>query len=867
MLRAAAVLTALWCAAASAATVSGSVTNGSAGIANASVRLWARNGKWFNYVGNGGQTVTANAQGVFTFNNVPAGDYLVDARGGGLTDRWYDTDGTGYVAGDADVITVTASDTRSGVDLVLEPSGGINAQLRGNGAVVSGLQVRAELVNDPRVHHNEEQQDPLHQGEISIRGLPPGTYRIIVHDSASNLEDGLSTATINVTAGNLASAAQVNLGTKATDPTGANNTPLTGTPIAVARGTPYVSPAGAAISPRNGGDVDFYCLNAGAGARFIAVAEGTVATEAGGSHESPWVDPVLSVWRPNSGGMFTKLLEDDDSGPGSTDSRVDTGELSAAGPVCFGVTTYGDTGWTGMNQNSGGNYKLTVTYGNRGPGVTATQGGTPVGTSITLAEGAQLSINLAAIDPEMDLINTSYRMVGASGAVATEGTLTTTAGMSTFQYVIPQTAARDSPYVLTLSAADAEITHSVTVNVIVTSVNVPPSVPLQLSAFDGGRVSSQTPALVCQESFDEDEETLSYDFELFYGDAGTAAQTGTVVGRDGGYNPDAGGFAPTASFMTTFIPENTRGRWRVRAFDGHLANGYSPWSPFGTFTVDSANDAPEAPLLEKPADGEVVLTRRPTLSVTPPLDPEDDPFMMFFEVAKDQQFTMSVGVSPAVAVSTAGPTTMWTFDKDLEWGAKYYARAWAVDSRNAKGLYSNINGFTVRANVAPSPPPFVEPAAGGACMGGYIDDKPERVRIGASTDPEMDAIRIQLRVFLASEDPMTDAPVFDQTRLQSGSATEFDTSMVPVPKNLAHRFQVRAVDDYGASAWNDCVFTVGTAPVVNDGGTGGGSGGEGDGGTGGGGAKTKGGCGCTSVEGLAGLGLLMAVVRLRRGRR
>ena len=57
--------------------------------------------------------------------------------------------------------------------------------------------------------------------------------------------------------------------------------------------------------------------------------------------------------------------------------------------------------------------------------------------------------------------------------------------------------------------------------------------------------------------------------------------------------------------------DNTEYQWRVAASDGETM---SAWS-VGSFFVNLANDAPEAPVPLAPADGEVVATASPTLRV------------------------------------------------------------------------------------------------------------------------------------------------------------------------------------------------------------------------------------------------------------
>src|SRR4051794_34890257 len=92
----------------SAATINGKISDTSGnGVAAPEVRLWARAGKGFSFSAGAGQVVSAASNGNYSFTGVPAGDYLVDTRpSAGFGDRWYDTGGNGYVAADADLITV-----------------------------------------------------------------------------------------------------------------------------------------------------------------------------------------------------------------------------------------------------------------------------------------------------------------------------------------------------------------------------------------------------------------------------------------------------------------------------------------------------------------------------------------------------------------------------------------------------------------------------------------------------------------------------------------------------------------------------------------------------------------------------------------
>ncbi len=489
--------------------------------------------------------------------------------------------------------------------------------------------------------------------------------------------------------------------------------------------TPYVT-TGARISPR-GGDIDWYCLTMRTGDRLIANAVGTLRLETGMTEESPWVDPLMSLWRPDGTGTYQKVLEDDDNGPLVLDALIDTGELAAGGPMCVAVTTYGDTAYTGANQLSAGDYRLTLKMGDRSPTLSVTSdGGTlPVSPAmVTINEGDTFSADLTYSDIDQDPLTATWDLVGASSTVATQGSFANTStGMSTFTWTASQTAARDSPYVLTLAVSDGQLSKTVTVIIRVLEVNIQPTVPIQLSPVDGGHVMTLTPQLVCSESFDPDQETITYQYELYYGpDAGMPAQSASIVGIDGGWI--TGPPAPTVTMTATTIAENTRVQWRVRAYDGHPSNGYSPWSAYANFIVDLMNDPPLAPVITKPLDGAQVLLRTPTITVAPPVDPEDDPMQLFIEVSTSSTFT-TVLVSSGALDAGATPT-MWTVDGGLDYGGTYYVRAHADDNRGGVGPFSAVNMFSIEADQPPSVPPFTSPDATGNATWATSPRRPRR---------------------------------------------------------------------------------------------------------------------------------------------
>lgn len=848
---------ALFPLAASAASVSGRITNAvnGTGLAGMEVRLWAQTPKGYSFAPPNGQVVLTNGSGDYVFNAVPAGNYKVDVRmpngfSGNWGDRWYDVappSGSGYVPGDADVLELTASSALTGIDIVMELLGGFDGTLlSASNQPLAGFFARAELVADRRVHHNDVTKAlAVRAGEFSFRGLRIGPTRLVVHDPNYVLADGITTG-ITVVANSVASIGSVTVGAAPADPNEPNNA-FTAVNSSIDAGVlreappqPY-STAGA-IGPRSSGDTDWFCFDALAGDRFIIDVAPTLTLAPGSVVDGPWFDPVASFWRTAD---VTKLAEDDDTGPGRA-ARVDTGELTQGGRHCAVVTAYGDTAWAGLNQGSAGTYALTIAMGNRRPTLEVQAQGAPAPVppaTVTIAEAETVTLDATFADPDGNLASGTFELRDAQNQVVAAGSLDVSMGTFSFSWTASQTDARGSPYTFTVQVGDGEFTRSVSVVIAVTAVNLAPGVPTLLTPDSGVTVGTRTPTLVCAESYDLDEETLTYEFELTWDDGGT--RTASVVGVDGGWFADAGTAAPEVAHLAAALPENATVSWRVRAWDGNTANAYSPWTAPWTFFVDSINDPPQTPTLTKPADGEELLVRRATLESTNPVDPEGDDVTLEFQVAADVGFSSVVHTSPATALTTGSAHTMYTVPVDLAWGGTYYARVRATDSRGGVTPYSNVNAFSIRANTAPPPPTFGTPFASCGASGFTVASPPTAITINNVADVEMDPILIELRLFRAADDPATASPLFLQSASQVGTAdTVVPVSGVAWVEDESYRVRVRALDGTNVTAWTDCVFTLDAMQGGTGGGSGTGGGAATGGGTGtGGGVATGGGTG------------------------
>ncbi len=791
---------------AAAGTVSGTITQqaGGAALADAEVRIWVLGTKGYSIA----QTVAASASGGYAFT-VGAGTYKVDARGpagsgANYGDRWYDvaapTSG-GYIGENADPLTVTASSTTTGVDIALEVLGGADGTVLHSGSTPApSMWVRMERRGEVRIHHNDFSDAPT--GLASMRGMVPANdYQIITYDPAGARDTLLTAGPFTITSNTNGSFGNLAMPNAPADPNEGNNTAncaATSIDAAALHMDPPQpwSSSGARIGPLAAGDVDWYCFTAVDGDRLFITAT-TEFTWNGATRRHPWTDPMLSFWR---GARVTRLVENDDY-MGTYDARVDTGPLTA-GCHCAAVTTFGDANYVGTGQNSTGAYQLRVVQGNRPPVPSIKKGATEVPAApatFSIDEGDTLVLELAYRDADHDVPTKSFTHVDAMANAVAGGTLMLNAETGTYTWVAGPTAAAGSPYTLLLTAGDAEFTMTKTVTLVVRDVNMPPPVPVPLAPIGGAVVMTGAPALSWSNAADPEANPVTYDVELYDGEpSGPPAQTATGVAEG------AGG---TTMWTPATIAENTRVSWRVRARDS--LGGLSPWSPYATFLVDSANDAPEQPILLKPADNETLAMRRPGLSVLNVDDPEDDAIEYFFEIARDSNFTDVVWSSPGVAENTVSATTMTGTGADLAWGGEYFARVRARDVRGGESAWSDSHRFRLKVNVPPT-----DPAWDGACVATTYDvAPPAEISVRNVVDAEGEAVTFELEVFRFDDDPLSSFPVYQTTAMMSTSGA---TTAIPVDlsglDNGRYRYFVRAFDGTDVSNAIECELTLDVPP-------------------------------------------------------
>ena len=432
------------------ATLAGTISDEkSSPIKGMQVRLWAPSTKVKAYVV--AKTATTDVSGKYKFTGVTKGNYKLDARmpagtTGTYGDRWYDVTqptSSGYIAENADVIAIKATDNLTGYNITMQVTGGLDTTVADKSGLKSGIQVRCEQKTEYRIHHNDFSMATFKKGSVTVtkhlgkgyfRGLLPSNYRLLLHGPDGKYETQIVAGPYKVASKKNGAATKVTMLAMAKDPYEPNDTPtdkgsaINNDIFHLTTPKPYVT-SGALIGPRSGGDVDWYCFDAFATDRYIVTADTPLKVE-GKVREDPWVDPVLGLFSiPKKTAKPVKVKTDDDGGPGLRDSKLDTGVLGTAGRYCMAVTTFGDTAWTGKTQMSAGRYRLTITMGNRPPKFsvgyqgTTYQGKQPLVTpsTIKVKEGAKLFFTLDFTDIDADTLTATMKMEDANSKAVTNG--------------------------------------------------------------------------------------------------------------------------------------------------------------------------------------------------------------------------------------------------------------------------------------------------------------------------------------------------------------------------------------------------------------------------------------------------------------
>ena len=230
-----------------------------------------------------------------------------------------------------------------------------------------------------------------------------------------------------------------------------------------------------------------------------------------------------------------------------------------------------------------------------------------------------------------------------------------------------------------------------------TSEEHAPTTPVIIFPRADAQVSTLQPELVIENSIDEDGDALTYEFEVF----ADPALTIRVAGAD----DIVQGVATTSWSLAETLNDNSRYHWRARATDGY---SFSLWA-YGTFFVNSINDAPGSFYISSPGDDTQVDTRTPVLEVTNAMDTDEDEITYAFEVYSDNTLSSLVVSASNISQGPDG-TTNWMVDSSLTDNIWYFWRAVAIDEQGAQ-TETSVGSFLVNtADSVPGAPQPISPA-------------------------------------------------------------------------------------------------------------------------------------------------------------
>lgn len=254
--------------------------------------------------------------------------------------------------------------------------------------------------------------------------------------------------------------------------------------------------------------------------------------------------------------------------------------------------------------------------------------------------------------------------------------------------------------------------------------------PFQISSpANGSDVATLTPALEVTNSVDVDGDVVSYGFQVY----ADIALTNLVAGVDG---IPAGLSGHTSWSVDTELVENAYYYWHVTATDEH---GASTDTEVGEFFVNTYNDAPGAPVLVAPYDGEEAVSTDLDLVMGNAVDPDSGMLDYYFELD-----TLATFDSPDKRVSgliaEGSTTTSWFVDMlaDNTW---YHWRAKASDGF-ADGPWVQGSFFVNTENDPPSVPTVRNPDDGS-----WVETRTPALELNASTDPDWDELSYRFELY------------------------------------------------------------------------------------------------------------------------
>ncbi|OGW45719.1 MAG: hypothetical protein A2Y66_01370 [Nitrospirae bacterium RBG_13_41_22] len=325
----------------------------------------------------------------------------------------------------------------------------------------------------------------------------------------------------------------------------------------------------------------------------------------------------------------------------------------------------------------------------------------------------------------------------------------------------------------------------------VNTANDAPEAPAIISPQNDTETATLFTDITVSNSTDPDYDPLTYIFQIdkvntF--DSENLIQSGNIPeGTD------------TTSWHVEGLSDNTYYYICAKANDG-LAE--SQWSEVIGFFVNTANDAPTAPVLANPSDGSGVNVFTPTLSIHNSEDMDRDILTYEFELYDE---TMTNLIFSATGIQETPSITSWTVSVTLIENEIYKWRARAYDGELYGDWMTTASFMINTANDAPGKPMLYSPANGSS-----LDTLNPTLSIRNPEDPDSDTLTYDFEIYSngALIQSITGIP-------EDTSGITSITLSTALSDNTTYNWRARAYDGDRYGEWMDSAAFSIHLPVTN----------------------------------------------------
>ena len=336
-----------------------------------------------------------------------------------------------------------------------------------------------------------------------------------------------------------------------------------------------------------------------------------------------------------------------------------------------------------------------------------------------------------SMDPDGDPVSYAFELYAdPSMKILIAGEPRILPGAEITSWTVPGELVDNSWYTWRVRASDGKgVSEWANGKFFVNMANDPPGNFGLSSPSDGAEVDRLTPVLAATAASDVDEDPLTYFFEVYADPALKILVASASNVREG-----ADGVVSWA--VNVPLSDNTRYFWRALAVDGH---GASTFTPTFSFFVNTANDAPLAPVIVLPAPGTEVTVQALELVAQNAVDIDGDELTCAFELDRVNTFDSPNKMSSGVIVQGAD-TTRWAVS-NLSDNTRYHFRVRASDGA-AESPWASGSFFVNVANDAPSLSTVKNPGEGA-----WVQSLTPTLEVTPALDADGDALSYQFEVY------------------------------------------------------------------------------------------------------------------------